>query len=154
MSSEATNLLSDSTVPIAFGCLPLTPFVSWCLLLTAITAEVLGTSCMKSSAGFTYLLPSAGIFLFYGVSFAILPVVMRTIDLSITYAVWSGLGTFGTALLGFGYFGEKVTAFKIGGIAIILVGVAMLKYAEGIDQEYDDGVDEGGEDGKRMMMKL
>lgn len=63
---------------------------------------------MKSSAGFTNTLPSIGIFIFYGISFTLLPVVMRVIDLSITYAIWSGLGTFGTALIGFGYFGEKV----------------------------------------------
>ncbi|GMH73272.1 hypothetical protein TrLO_g3752 [Triparma laevis f. longispina] len=149
--TEDSALLTGST-PVAFGFLPLTSTCAWLLLFTAITAEVLGTSCMKSSAGFTNTLPSIGIFIFYGISFTLLPVVMRVIDLSITYAIWSGLGTFGTALIGFGYFGEKVTALKVGGIAIILVGVAMLKYAEGLDHKYDD-VD-AGEDGNRMMMKL
>ena len=69
---------------------------------------------------------------------------MRVIDLSVTYAVWSGLGTFGTSLIGFWYFGERATALKVGGIAVILVGVVMLKWAEGMDEKGSEAGAAGG----------
>ena len=99
---------------------------------------------MKLSAGFSQFWPSVAIFVCYGISFTLLPVIMRVIDLSVTYAVWSGLGTFGTSLIGFWYFGEKATGLKVGGIGVILVGVVMLKWAEGMDEK---GGVEAGETG-------
>src|SRR3989338_1998353 len=65
--------------------------MSW--LLLAIVLEVCGTTSMKLSEGFAKLLPSILIFVFYGLSFASLTIALKSIDVSIAYAVWSGVGT-------------------------------------------------------------
>jgi small multidrug resistance pump len=114
--------------------------LSWLLLVLAITAETFGTVCMKLSNSFTVLIPSIMIFVCYAISFTLLPVVMRRIDLSITYAVWSGVGTFLTSAIGFSYFEEKVTFVKLTGIGLIIAGVVVLNYAS------DDNVDDSDEE--------
>jgi len=66
---------------------------SWILLTVAIPFEVSGTTCIKLSLSFTKLLPSIAVFVFYGLSFTALTLVLKNIDVSLAYAVWSGLGT-------------------------------------------------------------
>lgn len=97
--------------------------MSWVLLITAILLEVCGTTAMKVSDGFTHALPSTLIFVFYGLAMVFLTLAVRTIDISIAYAVWSGLGTAVIAVIGIVSFGEPVTAAKIGGLVLIVLGV-------------------------------
>lgn len=96
---------------------------AWMLLSVAIVFEVCGTTSMRLSEGFTRLTPSILIFVFYAVSFTLNTMLIRTLGLSIVYAVWSGVGTVLTALIGYLYFKEPMTAMKIGSTALIVLGV-------------------------------
>jgi small multidrug resistance pump len=100
--------------------------MSWLFLLAAILLEVAGTSMMNLAEGFTKLVPSALIFLLYALSLAALTVSLKQIDLSVAYAVWSGLGTALIALIGVLWFREPLTALKIGSLVLIVAGVVGL----------------------------
>ncbi len=102
-----------------------TPTLSqaWGLLWIAIALEVMGTTCMKLSHGFTSWLPSVAMFAFYGLAFSCNTFATKTLDLSITYAVWSGVGTVATAAIGMLYFRESATALKLVCISLIVIGV-------------------------------
>ena len=95
-------------------------------LLLAILAEVAGTTCVKLSEGFTRLLPSALILVFYGLSLGFLGLALKKVDLSLAYAIWSGLGIAFIASVGVLWFREPVTAVKIVSLGLIVVGVAGL----------------------------
>lgn len=96
---------------------------AWMLLSVAIVLEVAGTTCMKLSYGFTRPIPSVAMFAFYGLAFACNTFAIKTLDLSITYAVWSGVGTIATACIGIFFFKEAATAIKMASISFIVVGV-------------------------------
>jgi small multidrug resistance pump len=102
-----------------------TPTLSeaWTLLAIAITFEVMGTTCMKLSHGFTRPVPSVAMFVFYALAFTCNTMAIKTIDLSISYAVWSGVGTIATACIGIFFFKEAATALKMVSISLILAGV-------------------------------
>lgn len=102
---------------------------SWALLSVAIVLEVAGTTCMRLSEGFTRLTPSVLIFVFYALSFAANTFVIRTLGLSVVYAVWSGVGTVLTAVIGFLYFKEPATALKLASTGLIVIGVMGLHSA-------------------------
>lgn len=95
-------------------------------LLLAILAEVTGTICVKLSQGFTRLVPSVLIFVFYGLSLGFLGLALKKVDLSIAYAVWSGLGIAFIASVGILYFREPMTIMKMGSLALIVAGVVGL----------------------------
>ena len=88
--------------------------------------EVAGTTCMRLSEGFSRLTPSIMIFVFYAISFALNTLVIRTLGLSVTYAVWSGVGTVLTSIIGYAYFKEPATAMKVGSALLIILGVVGL----------------------------
>jgi len=94
----------------------------WILLLGAIVLEVCGTTCMKLSEGFTKSLPSILIFVFYAGSFTAMTVVVKVIDISVAYAVWSGLGTLLIAVIGMLWFKEPATVLRMAFIALIIAG--------------------------------
>lgn len=95
----------------------------WLLLAGAIVLEVAGTLSMKLSEGFTRLLPSVLIVVFYAASFTLLAFVLKKIDVSIAYAVWSGVGTALIALIGMLYFNEPAGALKLASLGLIIIGV-------------------------------
>ena len=99
---------------------------SWVYLVVAIVFEVAGTTSMKLSFGFTKLLPSILIFVFYGMSFAAFTFALKGIDVSLAYAVWAGIGTLLIAVIGMAYFNESVSAVKLASIALIIIGVVGL----------------------------
>lgn len=96
---------------------------AWWLLAAAILFEICGTVCMRLSEGFTRWVPAVLIFVFYAISFAINTFVVRTLGLSVVYAVWSGVGTVATAAIGVWYFKEPATAVKMASIGLIVIGV-------------------------------
>jgi small multidrug resistance pump len=98
----------------------------WLHLALAILSEVAGTTCMKLSAGFTRPGPSVLMWLFYGVSFYFLTLTLKKVDLSVAYAIWSGLGTALIATVGVLHFREPVTALKLIGIIAVIGGVVAL----------------------------
>lgn len=99
----------------------------WFYLAGAIALEAAGTTSMKLSYGFTKLAPSILIFLFYAASFVALTFALKGIDVSLAYAIWSGIGTVIIATIGILYFQEPATALKIVSIGLIVAGVAGLK---------------------------
>jgi small multidrug resistance pump len=100
--------------------------MSWLLLTLAIVLEVTGTTNMKLSEGFSKVLPTFFVFVFYGLSIGALTLALNRIEVSVAYAVWSGMGTALVAVVGMLVFKEPVTAAKLGGLALIVVGVAIL----------------------------
>ncbi len=105
--------------------------MSWLYLLSAIACEVVATTCMKLSEGFTRWLPSTLMFLFYAISFSLLTLALREFQVSVAYAVWSGLGTVLITLVGVVFFQEPAGAFKLGCMALVVVGVVGLNLAPG-----------------------
>lgn len=99
---------------------------SWLILCLAVTLEVAGTTSMKLSEGFTKLIPSLAMGFFYAGSLALLTIALKRIDVSIAYAIWSGLGTALIAVIGFYWFKEPLTVLKIGSLALIIAGVVGL----------------------------
>lgn len=100
-------------------------------LAVTIAFEVTGSTMMKLSKGFSELLPSVAVFVCYGASIAGLTMVLKTIELSVAYAIWSGVGTALTAAIGIWYFGETVSPLKIASIGLIIAGVVGLHLAAG-----------------------
>ncbi len=96
---------------------------AWGLLWAANVLEVAGTTCMKLSHGFTHMAPSVLMFGFYGLAFACNTLATKTLDLSISYAVWCGVGTVATAFIGMWYFREPATALKLVCVGLIVIGV-------------------------------
>ena len=101
--------------------------MAWLYLALAIIFELAGTFCLKLSHGFTRTWPSAGLFVFYGISLAAFTLAMKRIDLSIAYAIWAGVGTAVAALIGIVYFKEPATMLKAFSVALIVIGVIGLR---------------------------
>ncbi|MEH2227639.1 DMT family transporter [Nostoc sp.] len=96
---------------------------SWIYLILAILFEVSGTTCMKLSEGFTKIVPSVLIFVFYGLCFTFLTFALKRLEVSVAYAVWAGLGTILVALIGIIWFRESATFIKLVSISLIIIGV-------------------------------
>ena len=95
----------------------------WLYLALAIVFEVAGTTSMKLSDGFSKLLPSLMMVVFYSLSFGALTMALKRFDVSLAYAVWSGLGTCLIAVVGILYFHESVSVLKVVSIGFIVAGV-------------------------------
>jgi len=100
---------------------------AWSFLIIAILFEVLGTTSMKFSDGFTRLIPSISIFVFYALSFVFMTFSLKAIDMAVVYAVWSGVGTACIAAIGIMYFKEPLTLAKAFFIIMIVVGALGLQ---------------------------
>ena len=103
----------------------------WLYLVLAILLEVTGTTCMKLSEGFTKLVPSILLFVFYSLSFGMLTLALKRIDVSVAYAVWSGVGTALIATIGVLWFKEPITALKLISLVLIIGGVVGLNLSGG-----------------------
>lgn len=104
--------------------------MSWFYLTLAIIMEVVGTAAMKLSHGFTKVVPSILMMVFYGLSFAFLTLAVKKIDVSLGYAIWAGIATALIAIVGIFYFKEPATVIKIASIALIVLGVIGLTLSE------------------------
>ena len=99
---------------------------SWLFLAVAIIGEVAATSALKSSDGFTKLAPSAVVVVGYGVAFYFLSLALKSIPVGIAYAVWAGLGIVLVAGIAWLLHGQKLDAWALVGIGLIVSGVAVL----------------------------
>ena len=99
---------------------------AWLLLGLAVVAEVIGTSALKASEGFTRLGPSAVVVLGYAVAFYCLSLVLKTLPVGITYAVWSGLGIVLITVVAFVLYGQKIDLPGLIGMGLIMAGVVVL----------------------------
>ena len=104
--------------------------MAWFYLLLAIVFEVSGTTAMKLSNGFQYPLPSVMVFVCYAVSIGLLTMAVRSIDISVAYAVWSALGMMLITAIGILWFKEPATIAKLISIAVITLGVVGLNLSE------------------------
>lgn len=100
--------------------------VNWLFLAIAIVAEVVATSALKSSEGFTRLMPSAVVIVGYSIAFYFLSLALKAIPVGIAYAVWAGLGIVLVAAIGWFYYGQKLDAWAFVGMGLIISGVAVL----------------------------
>ena len=99
---------------------------SWLLLSIAIFGEVVATSALKASEGFTKLTPSIIVVLGYGVAFYCLSLALKSIPVGVAYAVWAGLGIALVSAVGWIVYGQKLDAWAFFGIGLILSGVMVL----------------------------
>lgn len=99
---------------------------AWLVLGMAIVAEVIGTSALKASEGFTRLVPSVVVVLGYAVAFYGLSLVLKTLPVGIAYAVWSGLGIVLITLVAFVMYGQKIDLPGLIGMGLIVAGVVVL----------------------------
>ena len=95
-------------------------------LAIAIVAEVAATSALKASAEFTKLIPSLIVIVGYGASFYLLTLVLRTIPVAITYAIWSGLGIVLVALVGAILYKQIPDIPAVIGMGLIVAGIAII----------------------------
>ena len=100
-------------------------------LVLAIASEVAGTAGLKASEGFGRLGPSALALLGYALAFYFLAQSLKYIPLGVAYAIWSGLGTVGSVLLGVLLWKEILGPVHLAGIVLIVVGVVVLNIAPG-----------------------
>ena len=105
--------------------------MSWVFLFIAIVTEVFGTIFLKLSYGLTKVIPVILMILFYGLSFAFLALCIKKIDVSVAYAIWSGVGTALITIFAFMIFKEPLGAFKLFFIALIIAGVVGLNLTGG-----------------------
>ena len=100
--------------------------MGWLLLLGAIAAEVAGTMALRALSGGWRLWPAVLVTVGYLVSFVLLALALRTVSVSTAYAVWSGVGTVGVAVLAVLIYGEKITLVGATGIALVIAGCVLL----------------------------
>jgi small multidrug resistance pump len=100
--------------------------MAYILLAFSIIGELIGTSMLKASQGFTKLYPSLLTIIAFVFSFYLISLVLKTLPLNMTYAIWSGVGTVATALISIFIWKEKINAGSAIGIALIVVGVVVL----------------------------
>ena len=100
--------------------------MSWLYLFIAITAEVIATTALKASDGFTRWMPSLVTVIGYAIAFYCLALTLRTIPVGVAYAVWSGVGVAAISLIGYVVFKQTLDAPALLGIGLILAGVLIL----------------------------
>jgi len=101
--------------------------MAWILLGLAGLCEVGFTTAMKYADGFTKLMPSLIFAVLYIASAILLAQAVRTLPLGTAYAVWTGIGAVGTAIIGILLFGDPATAARLFFLALIVVGIVGLK---------------------------
>jgi small multidrug resistance pump len=102
--------------------------MNWLLLCIAIVLEVVATSALKASDGFTRLWPSVLVVTGYGAAFYALSITLRTMPVGVVYAVWSGVGVVLITLMGWLLFAQKLDLPAFIGIALIASGVIVLNF--------------------------
>ena len=95
-------------------------------LAVAIVAEVIATSALKASEGFSRLVPSLVVVAGYGIAFFCLSLTLRTIPVGVVYAIWSGVGIVLIALAGYFVFGQVLDAPALIGMGLIVAGVLVI----------------------------
>ena len=100
--------------------------IAWLLLAASIAAEVAGTIALRHADGLTRLLPSLAVGALYALSIWLMSLSVHHLEVGLAYAVWAGVGTALTAVVGIVWFAEAVHAARLAGIACIVVGVVCL----------------------------
>ena len=101
--------------------------MAWIILFFAGLSEIGWAVGLKYTEGFTRLVPSALTISCMIVSILLLGLALKTLPLGTAYAIWTGIGTIGTALLGIALFGESASALRLACIGLIIAGIVGLK---------------------------
>jgi quaternary ammonium compound-resistance protein SugE len=101
--------------------------MAWTILFFAGLSEIGWAVGLKYTEGFTRLVPSALTVSCMIVSILLLGLALKTLPLGTAYAIWTGIGTIGTALLGIALFGESASALRLACIGLIVSGIVGLK---------------------------
>ncbi len=96
------------------------------ILLLAVVAETAGTTALQASQQFTRFWPSVLVVVGYGCAFFLLALTLKVMPVGIVYAIWSGLGIFLIAIIGYLVFGQRLDLPAILGLALILTGILVI----------------------------
>ncbi|RXT42005.1 quaternary ammonium compound efflux SMR transporter SugE [Bradyrhizobium betae] len=102
--------------------------MAWSILFVAGLLEITWAIGLKYTEGFTRLVPSIITLVAMAGSVILLGIALKSLPVGTAYAVWTGIGAVGTATLGIILFGEPATAFRLASIALIVAGIAGLKF--------------------------
>ncbi|AEA27613.1 DMT family transporter [Pseudonocardia benzenivorans] len=105
--------------------------MAWLWLLGAIATEVVATTSLKLSDGFSRLVPSVVVVLGYVGAFVLLAQALKRFEVGTAYALWSGIGTAAVVLIGVLFLGEGLSLVKAGGVLLIIGGVVLLNLSGG-----------------------
>lgn len=100
---------------------------SWVYLGLAIFSEVIATASLKSTEGFTRLVPSIVVLVGYTAAFYFLSLTLDTVPIGVAYAVWSGVGVATITLVSFVVYDQKIDMAGLIGIGLIVAGVIVLR---------------------------
>ncbi|UZJ34090.1 DMT family transporter [Streptomyces endophytica] len=100
--------------------------MAYVMLAGAILSEILATTSMKYSDGFSRLWPSLGTALGYVIAFALLAQTLKSMSMGTAYAIWAGVGTALIAAIGMVFLGESTSALKVLGVLLVIAGVVVL----------------------------
>ncbi len=99
---------------------------TFAILFLAILSEVVATTSLKFSEGFTKLVPSVVVVVGYGLSFYLLSITLKVMPIGVAYAIWSGVGLILTVIAGVILFRETLDWARITGILFIVVGIILI----------------------------
>ncbi|MEI4473661.1 DMT family transporter [Frigidibacter sp. MR17.24] len=102
------------------------PAATYAILVVAIFFEVVGTTLLQQSQQFTRLLPSIGVGLSYAASFWCLSIVLKTLPVGVTYAIWSGLGIVLLSIIGYVVFRQRLDTAALVGLGFIVTGILIV----------------------------
>ncbi|ONK15192.1 Methyl viologen resistance protein C [Streptomyces sp. MP131-18] len=100
--------------------------MAYLTLAAAIVAEIFGTMMLRASDGFSKLWPSLGSLGCYAVAFALLAQTLKSMEVGVAYAIWSGAGTAVVAVIGALFLGEGASPAKVCGVGLVIGGVVLL----------------------------
>jgi len=118
---------TDLLVP--FGPSTVNPYV---LLAAAILSELVGTTALKLSEGFTRPIPSMGVVVGYGAAFYLVSLVLEDLPVGVVYGTWAAMGVVGVAAIGAVVFDEPVDPVGLVGLALIVAGVYCVNVLSGM----------------------
>ncbi|SDK29965.1 DMT family transporter [Sediminibacillus albus] len=105
--------------------------MAYLLLAAAIVCEIVGSSMLKMSAGFSNLIPGLGAIAGYGLSFYFLALALKDLPMGLTYALWAGIGTVLTVAIGVIFWKEHFSLQMLVGVSAIVIGVVVLNMPTG-----------------------
>jgi len=105
--------------------------MAWFYLGLAVVVEVIATTALKYSEGFSRPIPTAIVVVGYSLAFFLLAKIVQSLPLSVTYAVWSGAGVALVTLVGWIFLGQKLDFAAMLGIALIVAGVVVIQFFSG-----------------------
>ena len=102
--------------------------MKWIYLIIAIITEVIATSALKESEGFTKAIPSLIVIIGYSMTFYFMSLTLREMSVGITYAIWSGMGILLITLIGYFRYNQMLDAPAVLGMSLIALGIITVSY--------------------------